>query len=168
MPNSARSDKKIMKSPHKTALESKEQHAGIRWTVNAAASEFSHDRRTIRRRLSAAGEQAGPDGKFSTQQICRAVFNNLELERTRLTRAQADIAEVQCDELLRNWLPRDGVIKVWNATLEILRGVISSRSDIPEHLKADLLRDLQPPDEREYLADAPFTEQEGPLSSPEE
>ena len=84
-----------MKSPHKTALKSQNQPAVIRWSIYRAAMEFGIDRRTLARRLAAASTEPGPDGHYSTGDIVRAVFNNLELERTRLTRAQADIAEVQ-------------------------------------------------------------------------
>jgi hypothetical protein len=148
----------------------KKQAAGIRWSIYRAAMEFGIDRRTLARRLAAAGGiHPGDDGRYSTRDIVRAVFTDLEAERTRLTKAQADCAEIKYHELLRNWMPREPVIRLWNGTLEKMRGIISSRRDLPEPLKADLIRDLQPPNESEYLNDTPFTEAEGPLlPSPEE
>jgi hypothetical protein len=156
-----------MKSPHKTALKSQNQPAGIRWSIYRAAVEFGIDRRTLARRLASASTEPGPDAHYSTRDIVCAVFTDLETERTRLTKAQADVAELKRGELLRNWMPRELVIPLWNGTLEIMRGIISSRRDLPEPLKADLIRDLQPPNENEYLNDTPFIEAEGPLTAGE-
>lgn len=68
----------------------RKQTSGIRWTVNSAESEFGLNRRTINKRLRQSDIQPGDDGKFSTAQICSAVFGDIDSERLRLTKEQAD------------------------------------------------------------------------------
>jgi phage terminase Nu1 subunit (DNA packaging protein) len=65
----------------------------IAWSLTAAAVEFGHDRITIRRKLSEAGEQPDAKGHFTARQICAALFGNVYAEKLRLSRAQAEAAE---------------------------------------------------------------------------
>jgi hypothetical protein len=67
----------------------------IRWTVNRAADEFGLDRHALSGRLKRSDECPGPDNLFSTQQICRVVFGDLESERIREVRSKADLNEQQ-------------------------------------------------------------------------
>jgi hypothetical protein len=67
----------------------------IRWTIDRAAGEFPIQRNTLAKRLRAGGIEPGPDGKFSTGQICDATFGDLRGEQTRETKARADKLEIQ-------------------------------------------------------------------------
>jgi hypothetical protein len=69
--------------------------APIRWTVHRAADEFGLDRHALSGRLKRSDECPGPDNLFSTQQICRVVFGDLESERIREVRSKADLNEQQ-------------------------------------------------------------------------
>src|SRR5512135_3709891 len=63
----------------------------IHWTVEQAAAEFRRNPRTISAKLKALSEDpAFSDGTFSTDQICRAVFGDIESERLRKTTEEAD------------------------------------------------------------------------------
>jgi hypothetical protein len=62
----------------------------IRWTIEHASSEFNLDRKTVTKRVKAAGLEPGNDGRFSTAQIASALHGDLEAEKIRLTREQAD------------------------------------------------------------------------------
>lgn len=62
----------------------------IRWTISQAESEFGQARRTITKRCKAASIVPGADGKFSTADIFRALSGDLEGERIRKLREEAD------------------------------------------------------------------------------
>jgi hypothetical protein len=53
-----------------------------------ASQEFGVSRETLRKQLLAL-EFVGPE--FTIQQVCKAVFNDLEAERTRNAKEDADI-----------------------------------------------------------------------------
>lgn len=57
--------------------------------MEQACAEFGINPRTLSARLTQEGIEPGDDGKFSTKQIARAIYSDLELERTRLVRAEA-------------------------------------------------------------------------------
>jgi hypothetical protein len=61
----------------------------IRWTVERAASEFQIDRKTLTKRIRAGDVRPGADGKFSTEQICAAVFGDYRREQLRELRERA-------------------------------------------------------------------------------
>jgi hypothetical protein len=122
----------------------------IRWSLTLAAAEFSIDRRSLQRCIAVAGLEPGNDGKFSTQQICTAVFGSLESEKTRLTKAQADCAEIKRETLLKRFFPRDAVERLWNGTLILLRNKVAD-AEIPEALKLELLKDLKDINADEYI-----------------
>ena len=69
---------------------------GVRWTMTNAATEFGCARETLKRGLKQNGIDADiDDGKFTTAQICTALFGDLNGEKVRLTRAQADKVETE-------------------------------------------------------------------------
>jgi phage terminase Nu1 subunit (DNA packaging protein) len=92
-----------------------------RWTIPEAAPEFGVDRQTLADRLRRMDESGGPDGKFSTQQILRACFSDDKQERTRLTTAQADLAEIKKAEALGHLFDADTVREVWTDRILSLR-----------------------------------------------
>ena len=67
----------------------------LRWTVEAAALEFVVDRASLASKLRQAEIAPGKDGKFSTAQICTAIYSDLKLSRTRMVEAQAAREEVR-------------------------------------------------------------------------
>jgi hypothetical protein len=67
----------------------------LRWTIGRAATEFPISAKTLAERIKKAGIEPADDGKFSTDQICRACFGDLRGEQTRETKARADKLEIQ-------------------------------------------------------------------------
>src|SRR5215472_2565133 len=53
----------------------------FRWTSQMAGEEFRRDHRAIRKRLRELNIRPGPDGKFSTYDMLRAVNPLTQLER---------------------------------------------------------------------------------------
>jgi len=66
----------------------------LRWNLNKAALEFGKDQKTISRGIKRLGLEPGTDGKFSTAQICAAVFGDIQGQRLRKTTAEADKIEL--------------------------------------------------------------------------
>lgn len=65
----------------------------IRWTIEHASREFGLDKKTLSGRLKREGILPGTDGHWSTKQIVSAIHGDLESERIRKTRAEADQIE---------------------------------------------------------------------------
>jgi hypothetical protein len=122
----------------------------LRWTIGQAAQEFAVDRNTIRSALTVSNVQAGKDNCFSTMQIHKALTTDFDFEKTRLTKAQATLAEAKLDILENNWFPREGVERVLETIIILLRNKIAE-SELPEHLKIDILKDLKTATADEYL-----------------
>ncbi len=86
-----------------------------RWTIERAAVEFGINPRTLVARLKQGGIDPDAEGYWTTMQIVRGIYDDLESERIRLTRAQADGEElrnakdrgelVPVDEFARRWEP---------------------------------------------------------------
>ena len=62
----------------------------LRWTANKAADEFGLDRKTIAQRIKTAGTVPGADGKFSTKEIHGAICRDIDKERLRKLKEDAD------------------------------------------------------------------------------
>ena len=93
----------------------------VRWGVAEAASEFSINRRTLANRLKTSGAVPGDDKKFSTKQVCDAVFGSIAGQKLRLLKAQADKTEQQVRLNDRDLIPAKFVESVWNQTIRSLR-----------------------------------------------
>lgn len=61
-----------------------------RWTIENAALEFGIDRKTLTGRIKTTGTLPGADGMFSTLDVAKSIYGDLEGERTRKTREEAD------------------------------------------------------------------------------
>lgn len=64
-------------------------------TLEQAASEFHVSRETVKKRLRAAEIEYSPGDRLSIFHVHTAVVGDLHQEKIRLTRAQADIAELE-------------------------------------------------------------------------
>lgn len=103
----------------------------IRWTVERAATEFGCARETLSGRLKRASIVAGADGKFSTKQICAAVHGDLESEKLRNLRDDAEIKEFELGRLKRELIPAVDVHATWAAIFIGLKTIVWN-CDAPE------------------------------------
>ena len=87
----------------------------IRWTVELAASEFPINPRTLSKRIKSQSLDPGPDGKWSTGQICSAVFGDYESHRSRKMAADADMAERESLKQQGRLLDADDVMRAWES-----------------------------------------------------
>lgn len=114
----------------------------IRWTVERAATEFGCARETLSGRLKRASIVAGADGKFSTKQISAAVHGDLESEKLRNLRDDAEIKEFELGRLKRELIPAVGVHATWAAIIIALRTAVWN-FDAPEAVRRQWLGELR-------------------------
>ena len=122
--------------------------APLRWTLGLAATEFGADRRTLSTRAKTSGQVPGEDGKFSTRQVAAIVFGDLAGEKLRLARAQADLAELERDTLLKDVAPLDLLDQMIARMAMGIRGIIQrskltdqEQNDVQEEIRA-MIEDL--------------------------
>jgi hypothetical protein len=120
-----------------------ESMPALRWTIETASREFGPDHKTLRRRLVAADQLPGEDGKYSTAQIVGVIFGDLYRQKLRLVREQADKLADE-NQARRDDLYEADVIlhQVYPALFSAIRDVIKA-SKLTENEKADILRDLE-------------------------
>ena len=102
----------------------------IRWGVETAATEFQINPRTLRKRLKALSLEP-KRGKYSTKQICAAVFGDMDGERLRLVREQADCQAIE------NAQARGELIHVDNLIPKLTQFTSAARQRILSNLKLD-------------------------------
>jgi hypothetical protein len=123
----------------------------VRWTQTQAAVEFNLATKTLSQRLIQKGIQPGADKCFSTLDICRAVFSDLDFETTELRREQKELIALKKMKLAETLVFRDDVQKLWDEAVIGLRQKIAD-SDIPEQKKHEILKDLQTIEANEYTS----------------
>lgn len=87
-PNEGRQDNS------KTGESHLKKYTAARWNIEKASAEFDINPRTLSARLRQYSIEPGKDGKFSTKQICSARFGDIDNEKLRLTKEQADEKEM--------------------------------------------------------------------------
>ena len=70
----------------------------IRWKLNSASREFGIDAKTLAGRIRRQGIPAGKDQCWSTKEIVAAIYGDLEFERIRKTREEADQIAMENEE----------------------------------------------------------------------
>lgn len=68
------------------------------WTLSSAEAEFGLERHTIKRKLAEAGQQPDEKGRFTTRQLCLAIFGDLRGEQKKLVAAQAEEKRLKIEE----------------------------------------------------------------------
>lgn len=114
----------------------------LRWSINSAGDEFSIDKNTLKKRLTALGLTPGKDGCWSTKEITTAIYGSLDFERTRKLRAEADKAELERAEKEGELVPLARLIDfVTDVGLTIRQRVLSL--ELPDNEKDDILAELK-------------------------
>jgi hypothetical protein len=113
----------------------------IRWSVEQAAAEFGRDYKAVKKNLIALDIHPGDDGKFSTPDIARAVFGDIDAERLRKTKEEADRIALE-NEKLRGELVEVAMVKQLGETIFVgLRQKILA-SSMTDQEKDELLTDM--------------------------
>lgn len=129
-------------------------HSAIRWTLETAAREFEIAPRTLSKRITSSGIVGGDDLKFSTKQICAAVFGDMDGEKLRETRHRANLLEIEEKEKRQELVAAAAVEKVWRSYLVAVRQHVKNHQRIPDDLKSEILLELREIPKGEFFKDA--------------
>ena len=140
----------------------------ISWTIESAGKEFGRSRTTVAARLADAGTKPDGDGKFTTQQICAALFGSAHQARLREANARAELAEARTAILQRRWLPANAVEMAWRAIVTTIRQrlldlpstVAGSDAGLSERIRKEISNALEDLSKAELPKDFSETETE--------
>lgn len=114
----------------------------LRWTIEQASYEFGIDRKTLAKRVKVAGIIPGEDNKFSTANICSAVFTDGEQARAALAVSQKENFDLKNQKLAGTLADCQLFQQVSDDIILILRQKISD-APIPQEVKIQLLKEIQ-------------------------
>lgn len=114
----------------------------IRWTIAFAATEFAIDRQTLATRIKSKGILPGEDKKFSTADISNAIHTNAVEARTSLAKSQKENCDLRNKKLSGELADKALFQKISDGVIIILRQKISD-SELSEHAKIEILKDIQ-------------------------
>ena len=118
------------------------RHEPIRWTAEKAASEFGINPRTLTKNLRQASIEVGKDGKFSTAQICAAVFGDRESEELRKVREEADKVAIHNAKERGALVEAEAVFRTFHGVFISMRQTILG-SELSDREKDELLNNLR-------------------------
>lgn len=116
----------------------------IEWSTEQAAAEFDINPRTLSKRFKQLGIEPSLAGgkRFSTKQVCSAVFGDIDGERLRKTKLEADLLELENGRLKSELLPRDEVLRTWSDVIVSIRQVIKG-SHLSDTEQRECLRHIK-------------------------
>lgn len=115
----------------------------IRWSVDRAAAEFGIDRRPLERRLVEVGAKGGVDKKFSTAEICAAVFGDLKAEKLRAAKEDADRKWLANEKEKGNLIEKGFMVKKMMDVFVVVRQKIMSFPNLLDEEKNQLLNEIR-------------------------
>ena len=124
------------------AIEKRSRVRAIRWTLKGASSEFGIHPATLAKRIKTQGVEKGNDGRFSTKQICSAVFGDIDSEKLRLVREQADKFALDNAERRGDLIDLPKLSDAVNRQLNAIKAHLYA-SSLEEEDKDKLLADIQ-------------------------
>ncbi|SRR6266852_3035394 len=107
-----------------------------RWTIAQASTDFPIDRKTLTKKLRDL--EPGEDGKYSTKQILSVLFDDVQAERIRLYREQADRLEIQNAKARAEQVDVETVYKAYEGVFIALRQSVLA-SNMTDAEKAECL-----------------------------
>jgi len=129
----------------------------IRWTIERAAAEFGLDRKTLSGRIHNRGIVPADDGKFSTRDICVAIFTDGKAARDKLAEAQEENFVLRNKKLAGELADVALFQQISDSMILVLRQKISD-ARITQELKNEILRDIQNIDVHEVVKANPKTD----------
>jgi len=114
----------------------------VRWSLLHAQFEFGVDRKTLQKRLNAEEVEPGKDGKYSTKQIASAVFGDIQGERLRKTREEADNLALKNAEL-RGELVQVALVKQMISEIILANKQTILASQLEQEGKNEILANLE-------------------------
>lgn len=119
------------------------QQKVIRWTAEEASAEFDINPRTLSKRIKVGSIEAGADRKFSTAQICAAVFGDIDGERLRLTRAQADEKELSNAEARKELVRFADLLEIAHRALSAMTSTVMAMTHLTVEDREAIIKQLR-------------------------
>lgn len=113
----------------------------VRLTIHEASVEFGCSAQTLSKQLKMAGIGPGADQRWSIMDICRVRFGDLENERARKVREDADGSALENAVMRRQLVEKERVVNfIMDFAVSIRQHILGA--DMPKESKEDILRDL--------------------------
>lgn len=129
------------------------KYTASRWNVENAASEFDINPRTLSARLRQYSIEPGKDGKFSTKQICSARFGDIDNEKLRLTKEQADEKEMSNAIQRGELVVKADVVDLVTVGLQAMVATILAMTEITIEQREKIIKQLRECGERVARSD---------------
>lgn len=117
-----------------------EKYRPIAWTQTKIAREFGMDSRTVGKRLATLPTKKA---KFTTLEVCRALFGDMDSEKLRLTREQADKVALENAEARRELVPAGAMYESVGKCFSALVTTIQACSYLETEDKNKLINHLR-------------------------
>lgn len=113
----------------------------VRLTVAQASMEFGCSATALSKQLKMAGIAPGSDGRWSIMDICKVRFGDLENERARKVREDADGSALENAVMRRQLVEKERVVNfIMDFAVSIRQHILGA--DMDKDAKEDILRDL--------------------------
>lgn len=123
--------------------KSTNKYTPLRWSIRQAATEFNRHTETVTKRLKTAGILAGPDGLFSTAQIIEAIFGDIQSERLRKCRLEADLLAIEKRKLDGELVATAEIKPVIDNLCVSIRQVIAKSEHLTEQQRHKLCEEIK-------------------------
>ena len=124
----------------------------IKWSITRACAEFGTTYQTLVKRLNERAEQADVNDKYTTRQICSALYGDIQEERLRKTKEEADQLGLENAKKRGLLIPVADAAELNRRVAFAIRQKIVASSLPPDRVNAILL-DIQ------RLAEVDFTKE---------
>jgi hypothetical protein len=125
------------------------QYEPLRWSERAARHEFRVPYSRMRRCLEASNIEAGPDGKYSTQQIVTALYNHKNPLEQKAKEArwlayiqQAELKKQQLETLKARLIRRDVAEKLLREYAAVIAETIRRNPKLSPTEKRQLIEEM--------------------------
>jgi len=108
-----------------------------------ASSEFGMDAKTLAQRIRKYGIDPGPDGRLSTRQICAAIFGDIDSEKLRLTKEQADKVEWENRINRKEYISGEQFQQLVERGLGAMVAAVNSAANLESEDKAKIINHLR-------------------------
>jgi phage terminase Nu1 subunit (DNA packaging protein) len=112
----------------------------MKWNLHTAAREFGVSRETIKKRLTVA--EIEKKATYTTREIVRAIFGDIDSEKLRLCREQADKLELENAESRKTMVPVGDLVPLLGKFLSAARARLDGDPKLEREEKDKIIEDL--------------------------
>jgi hypothetical protein len=113
----------------------------LRWSLEVAAREMDWNRDTLRKKLVQADQVPALDGTYSTRQLLTAIYGDIDAERLRKTKEEADNMALKNAILRGESLPKGLMTPAMEEVFIVVKQMVTA-SSMTTLEKRDLLNTI--------------------------